>query len=76
MSEHQNNYILPDINYFFKITVSTLKNVVYALAQKQVLISKQNFTLRFLILRLRASLILIEIQPKIKGDGALKKLKL
>ena len=40
MGEHRKNYILWDINYFVKMSVSvlvsTLPNIVYALAQKIV----------------------------------------
>ena len=57
-SEHLKNYIFQDINYFVKMSVSTLvstlPNVVYALSQKLVWISERNFTFRLRILRLRA----------------------
>ena len=36
MTEHRKSYILRDINDFVKMFVSTLRNFVYALAQKLV----------------------------------------
>ena len=54
LTEHRKNYILLDKNNFVKMFVSTLTNFVYALAQKLVWISKQNFTCSFGTLRLRA----------------------
>ena len=57
MSEHRKNYILPDIDWFVKITFSTLvptlPNLVFALAHKLGRISKRNFICSFGALRLR-----------------------
>ena len=49
--------------------VSTLPNFVYSLAQKLVWISNRNFKCSFGAWRLRAGLILVEIESKIKGVG-------
>ena len=43
-SEHQKMIFFWDINFFLKMSVNTLSNFVYALAQKLVWISKRNFT--------------------------------
>ena len=51
------------------VIVSTLPNIVYALAQKIVLISKRNFTCIFGELRLRVEYILVEIGQIIRVKG-------
>ena len=59
MTEQRKNYILRDISDFVKMSISTLvitrlANLVNALAQKLVWISKDNFSYSFGALRLRA----------------------
>ena len=49
--------------------VCTLPIVVDKLAQKLVWISKPNFTPSFGPLRLRADMILVHIDPKLRGEG-------
>ena len=58
ISKHRKNYIFRDINYFVKMSVGLLVSLLSIfmdkLAQKQMTISKPNFTRSFGSLRLRA----------------------
>ena len=64
MSEHRKNCIFRNINYFVNVSVITLPNLVFALAQKLVRISKRNFICSLNGLRLRADWILVDVDPK------------
>ena len=44
MSKYRKNYILWDINYFVKMSFSTLRHFEYALSQKLGWLPKRNFT--------------------------------
>ena len=71
ISEHRKNYIFRDNTCCVKMSVNmlvrALPNFCGRTAQKLFGILKRNFTCSFGALRLRADLILVHIDPKLRG---------